>query len=258
MKIKLLSDLHLEFAPYEISNDENNDILILAGDIFLAQIFNSLDTANIKMRNRFTGFIEKCCDLFPRVIMIAGNHEYYRGDYNTARSVISSTFTYLPNFKFMDNETLEYMDHVIYAGTMWTDYNGENVNIMNEIVYSLNDYRLIRNFGTDVVLAEFKDFFTKFPLTDKPLVVVTHHAPHPRSINVARYGLYNNVNHAYYQNLEEFILDNPNIKIWAHGHTHSTSDYMIGDTNVIANPRGYNRGGDNENLSFLDDFSLKI
>jgi predicted NBD/HSP70 family sugar kinase len=31
------------------------------------------------------------------------------------------------------------------------------------------------------------------------------------------------------------------IKCWVHGHTHSTHDYMIGNTRVLCNPRGYPR-----------------
>ena len=37
MKIKLVSDLHLEFADINIKNDEGCDILILSGDIMVAQ-----------------------------------------------------------------------------------------------------------------------------------------------------------------------------------------------------------------------------
>jgi predicted phosphodiesterase len=36
MKIKLVSDLHLEFADINITNDENCDVLILSGDIMVA------------------------------------------------------------------------------------------------------------------------------------------------------------------------------------------------------------------------------
>jgi len=39
--------------------------------------------------------------------------------------------------------------------------------------------------------------------------------------------------------MEDFILDNENIKVWVHGHMHDPVDYMIGETRVLANPRGY-------------------
>jgi hypothetical protein len=47
------------------------------------------------------------------------------------------------------------------------------------------------------------------------------------------------MNGAYYSDLSELILDNPQIKTWVHGHMHNQSDYMIGDTRVVTNPRGY-------------------
>jgi hypothetical protein len=47
------------------------------------------------------------------------------------------------------------------------------------------------------------------------------------------------MNGGYASDLSEFILDNPEIKFWTHGHMHDPSDYMIGDCRVICNPRGY-------------------
>ena len=47
------------------------------------------------------------------------------------------------------------------------------------------------------------------------------------------------MNGGYHSDLSEFILDNPQIKLWTHGHTHEDFDYMIGSTRVVCNPRGY-------------------
>jgi Icc-related predicted phosphoesterase len=46
-------------------------------------------------------------------------------------------------------------------------------------------------------------------------------------------------NGAYCSDLSDLILDNPNIKVWVHGHVHDTCDYKVGDTRVLCNPRGY-------------------
>ena len=40
MKIKLVSDLHMEISPYEVINDQNYDVLILSGDIMISQPFH--------------------------------------------------------------------------------------------------------------------------------------------------------------------------------------------------------------------------
>jgi len=35
------------------------------------------------------------------------------------------------------------------------------------------------------------------------------------------------------------MLDNSNIKLWTHGHTHYPFDYQIGECRIVCNPRGY-------------------
>jgi hypothetical protein len=60
------------------------------------------------------------------------------------------------------------------------------------------------------------------------------------------------MNGAYSTDLDNWILDRRQIKLWTHGHTHESFDYMIGTTRVVCNPRGY--------IDFetrADDFVLK-
>jgi hypothetical protein len=60
------------------------------------------------------------------------------------------------------------------------------------------------------------------------------------------------MNGAYSSDLSELMLDNRNIKVWTHGHTHEDFDYMIGSCRVVCNPRGYD-GYENR----ADNFKLK-
>ena len=82
-------------------------------------------------------------------------------------------------------------------------------------------------------------------------VVVGHHAPSKASTH-PRYQTEVIMNGAYSSRLDQFILDNPQIKLWTHGHTHEEFDYMIGSTRVVCNPRGYINYEDR-----ADEFKLK-
>jgi hypothetical protein len=69
-------------------------------------------------------------------------------------------------------------------------------------------------------------------------IVVGHHAPSSQS--VAEWFKGDTVmNGAFRSDLEEFIMDRPQIKFWLHGHMHNNSNYWIGETRVVCNPRGY-------------------
>jgi Icc-related predicted phosphoesterase len=69
-------------------------------------------------------------------------------------------------------------------------------------------------------------------------VVVGHHAPSRQSTH-PRYKEDTIMNGGYSSSLDEFIMDHPQIKLWTHGHTHEPFDYLIGDTRIVCNPRGY-------------------
>jgi len=87
---------------------------------------------------------------------------------------------------------------------------------------------------------------------DRKFVVVGHHTPSMQSCH-PRYRDDQIMNGGYHSDLSEFILDRPQIKLWTHGHTHELFDYMIGDTRVVCNPRGY---AGHEDIA--DTFELKI
>jgi hypothetical protein len=69
-------------------------------------------------------------------------------------------------------------------------------------------------------------------------VVVGHHSPSKQSTH-PRYKHETLMNGGYSSDLEEFIKDRPQIKLWTHGHTHEDFDYMVGETRIVCNPRGY-------------------
>lgn len=70
-------------------------------------------------------------------------------------------------------------------------------------------------------------------------VVVTHHAPSMLSLPEHRRSKL--LSCAYASHLDDFILKHEPL-LWIHGHIHHSNDYHIGQTRVVANPRAYPDG----------------
>jgi len=261
MKIALASDIHLEFGDLEFTN-EGADILVLAGDIMIAQnlydhttesIQNSIDQ-NIKLGNRqeeavkYRKFLEQASVQFKHVIMIAGNHEFYHGRWYRALDTMRHECNQFHNVYFLEDQVKE-IDEVLFVGsTLWTDMNKNDWHTKYQVKHGMSDFKIIKNdknnyhnlHPDDVIIRHTKSLeFIKNTIvnTSKKIVVVTHHAPSDMSVADCYKGDIL-MNGAYRSNLEDFIMDS-NINLWCHGHTHFSFDYMLGNTRVVCNPRGY-------------------
>ena len=277
MKIAVCSDLHLEFGDLVLKNDENADVLILSGDICVAK---ELPFTDSEKGLRFKDFFKRCSLEFPNVLMIAGNHESYNGDIATTTQLLKDSVSDLANFHVLEKESFVLNDVTFIGGTLWTDMNGNDTSTIRHISRAMNDFRLIKNSNSMVSYkaiaengnVEFKERVSTFsPLDaivehDKMLdyimavvdnrktekfVVVGHHAPSKLSTK-PQYEHDTLMNGGYSSDLSQFILDNPQIKLWTHGHTHHCFDYVIGETRIVCNPRGY-KGYEQQ----AEDFTLQ-
>ena len=62
LKIALGSDLHLEFGPITLNNDENADVLVLAGDICVAAHFKEAGPTYTKhLAKEYRAFFDHVC-----------------------------------------------------------------------------------------------------------------------------------------------------------------------------------------------------
>jgi Icc-related predicted phosphoesterase len=267
MKIKLVSDLHLEFADINIKNDENCDVLILSGDIMVAQDLHDhpepageIDRAMIassqgigrrqESAQRFRDFLRRCSFQFPHVVYVAGNHEFYHGKFVASLTDLRNECAKFPNVYFLERDTNEIDDVVFIGGTLWTDCNKGDPLTLHGLSDMMNDFRIIRHDGYGFtrlrpahIMARHRqtlDYFKSVlaDLKDRRVVVVGHHAPSRLSMH-PKYADDMVMNGGYSSDLSEFILDHPQIKLWTHGHTHDPFDYIIGTTRVVCNPRGY-------------------
>ena len=260
MKIALVSDVHLEFGDLDFDNTDSADVLILGGDICVGSDMAQRDPYNTMgehyRSNRFHAFFQRCCERFPHVIFIVGNHEHYHGDFAKTVPHFKDVLGYLPNLHILEKETWVLDDITFIGGTLWTDMNKRDNRTLHDISRMMNDFRCVDNsakteddrgwpgrFNTvdaandhDAMVA-----FVRATVEANPAgryVVVGHHAPSRLSTH-PRYASQAIMNGGYSSELDDFILDHPQIKLWTHGHTHEDFDYQIGSTRILCNPRGY-------------------
>ena len=263
MKIALASDLHLEFQDINLKNTENAEVLILSGDILVAEDLHnhpsvhSNNTVNIpdlgrrqETALRFRNFLSRCSFQFPHVIYIAGNHEFYHGRWSASLDHLREECAKFPNVYFLERD-IKIINEVSFIGaTLWTDMNNGDPLTLHAISDMMNDFRIIRNdehgytklrpahamYRHQQTVGYLKAVLPD--MKDKKVVFVGHHGPSSMSTH-PRYANEYLMNGGYRSDLSELILDNPQIVLWTHGHMHDPFDYMIGTTRVVCNPRGY-------------------
>lgn len=257
-----MSDLHLEFQgqnPIDTSNPEQADVLVLAGDIFVADDLKRWTREDVQLPHEskravaavtYRKFLDEVAKSYDVVIYVAGNHEFYHGKFRDSLNVLRDECTLnYDNVFFLENDTITVNDVKFVGGTMWTNCNNHDPVTMMTLQYGMNDYRTIVNdergftklrpvhtVERHVVTVNYIDRNVKGA---NKVVVVTHHAPSFQSVH-SDYAGEGELNGGYASNLEEIILDNPQIKFWCHGHMHYPFDYAVGDhARVVCNPRGY-------------------
>ena len=260
MKIAVCSDLHLEFGTIELKNTEGADVLILSGDLMIAEDLDRhpgdrgpyapVESHRYINSSIYRDFLDNVNCEFPRVIYVDGNHEFYGGKWVKSLEVLHKTMENYPNVFFLERETLKVDDITFIGSTLWTDMNKYDPLTLHATRDMMNDYRVITNdekgytklrpSHTAERHRKSLDYIRQIVAEkhDEKFVVVGHHAPSKLSTH-PNYANDQIMNGAYSSDLSEFIMDHPQIKLWTHGHTHHTFDYILGETRIVCNPRGY-------------------
>jgi len=279
MKVALASDIHLEFQDIILKNTENAEVLILSGDILVAEDLHNHPEEKVKIAimvdslsrrqetaQRFRDFIKRCSFQFPHVVVIAGNHEFYHGNWKASIQYLRDEYSKFDNVYFLEQDTKVINDVTFIGATLWTDCNKGDPLTLHALTDMMNDYRIIRNDELGFTKLRPAHSMHRHQRTvgyiksvladrkDQKVVVVGHHAPTFNSVH-EKYRNDQLMNGGYASDLSQLILDNPQIALWTHGHMHDPFDYMVGTTRVVCNPRGY-AGHDEQadvfQLKFLD------
>ncbi len=258
MKIRILSDLHLDantFHPLRLSKEHKNVFTVIAGDVG-GDLMEATD------------WIHNHCETG---VFVAGNHLVYNRYHQSIqelKSLLKEDFPKGNGMVFLDNDYVEKDNLIIVGTTLYTDFklNAPSQSVgMETVEQKLNDFwwGLYRNNDRNEKLkAEHyvQMFHQSLAYIDKicqenptkQIIVVTHHAPSEKSISQDY--VPKELSCAYASDLDQFILNRPNIKCWIHGHVHHQSNYKIGNCLVVSNPRGYIRGSQENSKKFANCF----
>jgi len=239
MRIRVLSDLHLQHHPPPPGIEAGGpaDVIVLAGDIHAG-------TAGIDWARR----------TFPDtpVLYVAGNHEAYDRLLEPMQERLHRAAGETPHVHVLEQTAWTVGDVRFLGCTFWTGFEhfpGRRDAAMRACRANVDDFRRIhllkkrRPFqprDADVVHQQsirwLKDRLSTQPGGIRSTVVVTHHAPTPRSMD-PRYGDAL-TSSAFVADAASLVRSSP-AALWVHGHVHRSFDYRVGTTRVVCNPRGY-------------------
>ena len=253
MKLHILSDLHLTVGALEVPANEA-DAVILAGDV-------ARPKEAVAWALRFA----------KPVFYVAGNHEFYGGS-------IPGTMAELKRLcagtavRVLDNDEAVFGGVRLLGTTLWSDFmlfgmGPQLTAAVQEALKLMRDFSRIRlNEGDDrlftptdsAALFDSHAGWLERKLAEPyvgPTVVITHHAPSPKSIH-PRFA--DSLLNACFVSDAERLVNGGSARLWVHGHTHDSFDYVLNGTRVLCNPRGYAKNGVNENPRFDPNLVIEI
>lgn len=253
MKLNILSDLHLGFSGMDRPRT-SADAVVLAGDL-----------------SRPQEAVAWALGIDKPVLCVLGNHEFYGASIDGAahefKRLCAGTHVQL-----LDSSAVVIQGVRFLGTTLWTDFelfddNGRREAAMAEAQHMMRDFSRIRRHQGEEALFTPQDSIELFKRHSRwldetlamphegPTVVITHHAPSPRSIHPRFAG--SPLNACFVSNVEH-LLGASRVRLWIHGHTHDSFDYTLKGTRVVCNPRGYARNGVNENPLFDPDLTIDV
>lgn len=243
MRLRVVSDLHLDRDPSWTLAPCGEDALLCAGDI-----------GSVAVRDKVEAMIAG----YPLPFFYTpGNHDSYDGEVWEVLDFYRKMEARYPHFRCLCNETAELGPFLVAGTPLWTDFalHGKGMAGVAMLMAErhINDFSHTtfvrpRRPNADGMrpLARLRPLhmvawhriarrFLRDALAQgRPTIVLTHWCPsesttHPRYLGDA-------TNPYYVSNCEDLMGDNA--VLWVHGHSHSFVDRVINGTRVVRNPKG--------------------
>jgi len=268
MRIWIFSDWHLEH--YRVSDKRvteagfpDADICVVPGDMHHGD-----------QEVKFLG--ETISDKMP-VIMTPGNHSFYNRFMSDTRAEMARIAADFPNLHLLDPGKVVIGGIRFIGATLWTDYDLLGIERRKEVMWKagshINDHRYItagssteeprRFWSPDDARARhleelaFIESELREPFEGRT-IIVSHHGPHPESVHPRFRGAASQtLNGAFVSDLSA-VINKYRPALWVHGHIHDSMDYVIGETRIVANPRGYETLNGAENPVFDPRLVIEI
>ena len=238
MKIQVLSDLHIEHGGHVPAHHPEADVIVLAGDL----------------APYAEGLIESVAEHWataPHIVYVLGNHEFYGTQIDETRARLAEECA-RARIHLLDPGTIRIGGVQFIGATLWTDLElegkADEIGAHLRVSRGISDFLgAIQHQGRDFTTGESVErhradrAFIERELEEAEhagdrVVVVTHHAPSPRSIRPWFEG--DPFNCAFASNLDRMI-ERYQPELWIHGHMHDPVDEQLGRTRLLANPAGY-------------------
>ena len=238
MRIQVLSDLHLEFHNPLPGLADGVDVIVCAGDLAPVETGAVFYAAKEWADAR-------------HILYVPGNHEYYGTDIDVARRLLAKQCRHL-GITLLDPGTIT-VDNVRFIGaTLWTDFRLNGIaheaaahkGALGMADFTGASQRGRTRFTTHesarrhaAERAFIEGELASARRVGQTAVVITHHAPTPRSI--APHFERHPCNPGFASDLDD-LIERYQPALWVHGHMHDVVDVEIGATRVLCNPAGYN------------------
>jgi Icc-related predicted phosphoesterase len=239
-KLWIMSDIHDDSnrdtlkKNLSLPDDVTADVCVVAGDI----------AGRLSKMGRT--WLEHQFRQMP-IVIVPGNHDFWRAklheEVDKFREALQVDWIHC-----LDGDAVTLAGTRFVGGVLWTDYKiGGNSAAAKAEHKLIADFRYIKigGGGLKVRTSDLeKEHYRVRTAIDEtlavpfegPSVVVTHHAPHALSLREGR--VTEDLDGAYASDLTDLITRRAP-ELWIHGHVHTPQDYVIGETRIVCNPRGY-------------------